>query len=65
MDPIQPIRPEPELDPVLRVERASDKEREERERQRKERERRRAAEPAEPPAATEDDDGTPHIDVRV
>ena len=71
MDPIRPIGPHDiEVDPILRVERASQQERERQQRERRERERRReqlAELEAEPPAVSPEpgDDGEQHIDIRV
>jgi len=70
MDPIRPIEPrERELEPVLRVERAGDREqREEQQRRRREREQReRELTAPELPQGTPErgDDGEQHIDVRV
>jgi hypothetical protein len=72
MDPLRPIAPiERELDPILRVERTG-RERD-RDAERERRGRHRPAGRVEPPVeepqaetpAAQDDDGRPHIDVRV
>ena len=60
MEPIRPIGPRPDLEPV-RPAVLSPREREERRREREERRRRALGTPQEPPA----DDDPPRLDVRV
>jgi hypothetical protein len=68
MDPIRPIAPlDRDLDPILRVERAGrDRDRDaEREQRRRRQQSEEAAEVQPSTDEGEDDDGRPHIDVRV
>jgi hypothetical protein len=60
MEPIRPLGPRPDLDPVRPVV-LSPREREEQKREREQR-RRRAARPAQEPPA---EDGPPRLDVRA
>ena len=60
MEPIRPLGPRPDLEPVRPVV-LSPREREERRREREERRKRAARAPQEPPP----DDTPPHLDVRA
>jgi hypothetical protein len=69
MDFIRPIEPHGDLDPLARVERLKDQQEqaEQQPRKRKQRQQQPAQQPAQaaPEGPVEDDDGHPHIDVRV
>ena len=65
MDPLRPIGPRTDVEPVERVPLLGPLERDERRREREERRRKRAREGAEGPVRASDDDDRPRLDVRA